>query len=58
MNRIRRREKMMGKAIQKGIAAARCATVVGLGCLIGTTAWADGPEVGVNVGAAFPLDKY
>jgi len=49
---------MMGKAIQKGIAAARCATVVGLGCLIGTTAWADGPEVGANVGAAFPLDKY
>lgn len=44
----------MGCALKRGFAAAMCAAVVGLGSM----AYADGPEVGVNAGMAFPLSKY
>jgi len=47
----------MGKSVLRGLAVGVCAAVVGLGCAV-TSARADGPEVGVNVGAAFPLAKY
>ena len=47
----------MGSATKRGLAVALCAAVVGLG-ITSSTVRADGPEVGVNVGAAFPLDKY
>ena len=47
----------MGSAMKRGLAVALCAAVVGLG-ITSSTVRADGPEVGVNVGAAFPLDKY
>ncbi len=39
---------------RRGLAVAICAAIVGLG----GTAYADGPEVGVNAGMAFPLSKY
>ena len=44
----------MGCVTKRGIATALCAAVVGLGGM----AHADGPEVGVNAGMAFPLSKY
>ena len=44
----------MGRATKRGLAVALCAAVVGLG----STVYADGPEVGVNAGMAFPLSKY
>ncbi len=44
----------MGNAMRRGLAVALCAAVVGFG----STARADGPEVGVNAGMAFPLSKY
>ena len=47
----------MGSATKRGLAVALCAAVVGLG-ITSSTVRADGPEVGVNVGAAFPLSKY
>jgi OOP family OmpA-OmpF porin len=47
----------MGNATKRGLAVALCATVVGF-AFTSNTARADGPEVGVNVGAAFPLGKY
>ena len=47
----------MGNATKRGLAVALCAAVVGIGFTI-STARADGPEVGVNVGAAVPIGKY
>ncbi len=47
----------MGKATRRGLAVALCTAVVGLG-VITSDARADGPEIGVNAGAAFPLSKY
>jgi len=44
----------MESATRRGLAVALCAAVVGLGSM----AQADGPEVGVNAGMAFPLSKY
>ena len=44
----------MGSATKRGLAVALCAAIVGLG----SSVYADGPEVGVNAGMAFPLSKY
>jgi hypothetical protein len=48
------KEDTMGRTTKRGLAVALCAAVVGLG----STVYADGPEVGVNAGMAFPLSKY
>ena len=42
---------------KKGLAVAMTAAIAALGSMA-CIARADGPEVGVNVGAAFPLSKY
>jgi outer membrane protein OmpA-like peptidoglycan-associated protein len=50
------REIMM-RSVRRIVAVALASAVVSLGCMANAV-WADGPEVGVNVGAAFPLSKY
>lgn len=58
IHRTNEKGNTMGKKMQQGLAAGLCAAVVGIGCLTVTEARADGPEVGANVGAAYPLSKY
>ena len=41
------------KSLLRGLSAA----IIGL-CCVSTAARADGPEIGVNVGAVVPLSKY
>src|SRR5204863_1913061 len=48
------RTDTMGKVTKRGLAVALCAALVGLSSAV----YADGPEVGVNAGMAFPIDKY
>jgi outer membrane protein OmpA-like peptidoglycan-associated protein len=44
--------------MRRGMLLGLTALTIGMGLMSGVPARADGPEVGVDVGAAIPLDKY